>query len=114
MKLNQKNKISPSGNKMPRFNIYWIWMALAVAILAWGILGGENVIQEKDPSLGVEDFAYFAAACPACFFHLGCGDPDHPEGSILHSCHFRADEGCIPLGIQLQVANVLRALDALA
>ena len=28
---------------MPRFNIYWIWMALAVAILAWGILGGENV-----------------------------------------------------------------------
>ncbi len=43
MKLNQKNKISPSGNKMPRFNIYWIWMALAVAILAWGILGGENV-----------------------------------------------------------------------
>lgn len=81
---------------------------------AAGILGGENVIQEKDPSLGVEDFAYFAAACPACFFHLGCGDPDHPEGCILHSCHFRADEGCIPLGVQLQVANVLRALDALA
>ena len=43
MKINQNNKISPSGNKMPRFNIYWIWMALAVAILAWGILGNENV-----------------------------------------------------------------------
>lgn len=77
---------------------------------AAGILGGENVVVEKDPSLGVEDFAYFAAARPACFFHLGCGDDSHPEGRILHSCHFRADERCIPLGIQLQVANVLRAL----
>lgn len=48
MKLNQNNNISPSGNKMPKFNIYWIWMALAVAILAWGILGNENVTHEAN------------------------------------------------------------------
>lgn len=48
MKLNQNNNISPSGNKTPRFNIYWIWMALAVAILAWGILGNENVTHEAN------------------------------------------------------------------
>lgn len=33
---------------MPKFNIYWIWMALAVAILAWGILGNENVTHEAN------------------------------------------------------------------
>lgn len=77
---------------------------------AAGILGAENVIQEKDPSLGVEDFAYFAAARPACFFHLGCADTD-PASRVLHSCHFRADERCIPLGIELQAANALRALE---
>ena len=48
MKLNQNNNTSPSGNKMPKFNIYWIWMALAVAILAWGILGNENVTHEAN------------------------------------------------------------------
>ncbi len=48
MKINQNNNISPSGNKMPKFNIYWIWMALAVAILAWGILGNENVTHEAN------------------------------------------------------------------
>ena len=81
---------------------------------AAGILGEENVIPENVPSLGVEDFAYFAAARPGCFFHLGCGDTEHPESRVLHSCHFRADERCIPLGIQLQVSNVLRVLETYA
>lgn len=73
------------------------------------LLGAENVVLETDPSLGVEDFAYFAAAKPACFFHLGCADAD-PASRVLHSCHFRADERCIPLGIELQAANALAAL----
>lgn len=70
------------------------------------ILGAENVILRKSPSLGVEDFAYFAAARPSCFYHLGCAAGD-PERSVLHSRFFDIDENCIPIGIELQTANVL-------
>ena len=80
---------------------------------AEAILGRENVILRKEPSLGVEDFAYFAAERPACFFHLGCGT-DIPESRFVHSCYFRVDEDCIPLGIRLQTENVLRVMQELA
>ena len=54
----------------------------------------------------MEDFAYFAAARPSCFYHLGCAAGD-PERSVLHSRFFDIDENCIPIGIELQTANVL-------
>ena len=31
------------GGKRPKFNIYWVWMILAVVILSWGLLGNEKV-----------------------------------------------------------------------
>ena len=72
-------------------------------------IGAGNVILEKEPSLGVEDFAYFAAARPSCFFHLGCAHEDE-KSRLLHSCYFKADESCIPLGIELQTENVLKII----
>lgn len=73
------------------------------------ILGSENVILSKEASLGVEDFAYFAAERPACFFRLGCGDKG-PKTRFVHSCYFSVDEKCIPIGIELQAENVLRII----
>lgn len=73
-------------------------------------LGEDNVITLKVPSLGVEDFAYFAAARPGCFFHLGCAH-EEPERRVGHSCFFDLDERCIPLGIELQAANVLSLME---
>jgi len=78
---------------------------------ASGILGADKVRELTVPSLGVEDFAYFAAARPACFFHLGCAVED-PRQCVAHSCYFDLDERCIPIGIELQAANVLRLLNA--
>lgn len=77
---------------------------------ASGILGADNVKELDVPSLGVEDFAYFAAARPACFFHLGCAVED-PKRCVAHSCFFDLDERCIPIGIALQAANVLRLME---
>ena len=77
---------------------------------ASGILGADNVKELNVPSLGVEDFAYFAAARPACFFHLGCAVED-PKRCVAHSCYFALDERCIPVGIELQAANVLRLMN---
>ena len=74
------------------------------------VLGAENVIQRKEPTMGVEDFAYFAAARKSCFFHLGCAFENEPQ-RIAHNSRFDINEQCIPLGIELQVANVLRLLE---
>ena len=72
-------------------------------------LGSGSVALLKVPSLGVEDFAYFAAERPGCFFHLGCAHAEEKR-RVGHSCFFDIDERCIPVGIELQVANVLRVL----
>ena len=72
-------------------------------------LGSGSVALLKVPSLGVEDFAYFAAERPGCFFHLGCAHAEEKR-RVGHSCFFDIDEHCIPVGIELQVANVLRVL----
>ena len=73
------------------------------------LLGAENVVIDNVPSLGTEDFAYFAAARPACFFHLGCALPEERH-NVAHSPYFDLDPRCIPLGIELQSANVLSLL----
>ena len=40
MKLNTGNEMPPQlGGKRPKFNIYWVWAAVAVVILSWGLLG---------------------------------------------------------------------------
>ena len=70
------------------------------------LLGAEATVLRRVPSLGVEDFAYFAAERPACFFHLGAGTGD-PRHDVAHSSSFNIDERCIPLGICLQALNVL-------
>ena len=72
-------------------------------------LGSGSVALLKVPSLGVEDFAYFAAERPVCFFHLGCAHAEEKR-RVGHSCFFDIDERCIPVAIELQVANVLRVL----
>ncbi|MEA4965823.1 MAG: M20 family metallopeptidase [Oscillospiraceae bacterium] len=74
------------------------------------LLGEENVVELPAPSMGVEDFSYFAAARPACFFHLGCRPSLESPRLVAHSCQFDVDDGCIPIGIAIQVENVLRLL----
>ena len=44
MAFNQNN-LSPRLGGRPKFNIYWIWAAIAVILLAWSILGSGDVAQ---------------------------------------------------------------------
>lgn len=73
---------------------------------ATALLGADSTVQRRVPSLGVEDFAFFAAERPACFFHLGAGTGD-PRHDVAHSSSYDIDERCIPIGICLQALNVL-------
>ena len=77
------------------------------------LLGGENVFREEVPELGCEDFSYFAAARPACYFHLGCSSPEAApdQRPVLHNSCFQIDEHCMMTGVALQVKNVLALLE---
>lgn len=86
------------------------WVVDVVRRTGSALLGTENVVELDAPSMGVEDFSYFAAARPGCFFHLGCSQSKEAPCAAAHSCHFYADDDCIPVGIAIQTENVLKLL----
>lgn len=74
------------------------------------LLGEENVKLISRPSLGVEDFAYFAKAVPGAFFRLGVRNE---EKGIVHNVHtpfFNLDENSLKIGVAMQVWNVFSFL----
>lgn len=75
-------------------------------------IGEEHIALMKYPSLGVEDFAYFAKERPACFYHLGVGF-EGKEITPLHSAKFRLNEDAVPLGVRLQAGAVLDLMQKL-
>ena len=78
-----------------------------VADAARTVLGDESVVSFEPLMVG-EDVSYFLEARPGCFFLLGGA----PEGSpvLHHTAEFRIDERCLPIGLQVMSAAVLRML----
>jgi len=62
------------------------------------LLGKENVIWGNEPSMGGDDFAYFAEKVPSTYFRLGCGNEEKGIIYPLHNAKFDVDEDCIPIG----------------
>ncbi len=75
------------------------------------LLGAEGVVLEQEPHLGVEDFAYFAAERPSCFFHLGTYHEKLGERVGAHNSGFTVDEDALITGVALQVENVLALME---
>lgn len=75
------------------------------------LVGKQNVIINNIPSLGVEDFAYFAKEVPSCFYNLGC--KNESKGIIYpgHNNKFDVDEESIYYGVLLQVYSVITWLN---
>lgn len=73
------------------------------------LLREENVIVNNVPSLGVEDFAYFAGERPSCFYNLGTSGS--PETSFPgHNGYFDIDEESLKVGINLNTLYAIRFL----
>ncbi len=75
------------------------------------LLGEKNVKVIDQASLGGEDFSFFAEAAPGAFFRLGARNE---AKGIVHGGHtekFNVDEACLPVGVALQVQNVLSFLN---
>lgn len=69
---------------------------LAGRVHGWcvDLLGPERVELLTRPSMGAEDFAYFAEARPAAYLRLGCRDAARSAG--LHTAFFDFDETLLP------------------
>ena len=61
-------------------------------------LGPERVV-EFERAMGSEDFAFYGALVPACFFFLGLGPPGGRPGPLLHTAEFDFDDAAIPAGV---------------
>lgn len=61
-------------------------------------VGAENVITSP-PTMGGEDFAYFANEVPGFYFRLGVVKPGTTSGG-LHTPDFRADDSAVPVGMK--------------
>jgi amidohydrolase len=62
-------------------------------------------LRELPPTMGGEDFAYFANEVPGFFFRLGIDAPGTVNGPH-HSPTFRADDGSVPVGMRA-MSNLL-------
>ena len=66
---------------------------------------GADHVKKLPPTMGGEDFAYFALEVPGFFYRLGI----HKEGTVTgphHSPTFRADDASVPIGMRV-MSNVL-------
>lgn len=65
------------------------------------LLGKENVIIAKEPSMGGEDFAYYLERKPGCFIWLGAGH--HDDDPYNHNPLFNPDEKAFLNGVALHI-----------
>jgi amidohydrolase len=71
-------------------------------------LGKDNVVAVR-PTMGGEDFSYFAQRVPGFYFRLGTVKPGTHSGG-LHTPDFRADDSAVPVGIRAMSQLVVEFL----
>ena len=63
------------------------------------ILGKENVTEMPQPSMGSEDFAWFAEKVPAA--HLRIGSRIDGLDTAIHKANYDCNELAIPIGVRV-------------
>ncbi len=72
---------------------------------------GAGNVREIEPTMGGEDFAYFANEIPGFYFRLGQVAPGTTSGDH-HTPTYRADDSMIPIGIRAMAGLVLDYLSS--
>jgi len=73
------------------------------------VVGSQNINVYDKPSMGSEDFAFFAGRVPSVYYGLGCRSEDMGMRHG-HTPDFDIDEGCMPYGVAAHCALTLRML----
>lgn len=80
-----------------------------VLSVAREMLGPGNVIEMPAPSMGSEDYAWFAELVPSA--HLRIGSKIEGHETAIHRTDYRLNEAVIPLATRLMARAVLEFLD---
>ena len=75
------------------------------------VLDEKNIIVNNVPSLGVEDFSYFASCVPSCFYNLGIRNEEKGIIYPLHNNKFDVDEEAISYGVLIQTLATINYLN---
>ena len=70
---------------------------------------GDIVINWEEPSMGGEDFAYFAQKVPSNFFYLGTGNEEKGITKPIHNSHFEIDEDALIVGVGVYLSYLFGA-----
>lgn len=74
--------------------------------------GADALAAAEEPAMTAEDFSGYLQAYKGAFFWLGATKPGAPVYP-LHNSHFAIDENCLPIGAELMVSLVCRAMGVL-
>jgi amidohydrolase len=77
--------------------------------VARDMLGEKNVIEMPSPSMGSEDYAWFAEQIPSA--HLRIGSKIEGHETAIHRTDYRLNEDAIPLATRLMTRAVLEFLE---
>jgi amidohydrolase len=81
----------------------------AVREAAAAIVGEDSVV-EVSPTMGAEDFSYFASECPGTFFRVGVRNEEKGITYPGHHPHFDIDEDALPIGTAVMAFSAWRLL----
>lgn len=70
-------------------------------------MNGGLVDEDVEPVMGAEDFSFYGAEVPACFYWMGIKDPAKEEFISVHHPKFNFNDEAIPIGIQAMTALAL-------
>ncbi|MBK8855897.1 MAG: amidohydrolase [Saprospiraceae bacterium] len=70
---------------------------------------GENNVLVMNPTMGAEDFSFYAVQVPGLFYFLGARHPeiDALDATLHHTPDFKIDENSFPLGMSSLIQLVL-------
>ncbi|MBN1343688.1 MAG: amidohydrolase, partial [Phycisphaerae bacterium] len=80
------------------------------AAVGEGVVGAGKVIRIEPPSMGGEDFAYFAQRVPAAMWRLGIRPPGVAKSPGLHTPKFDFNDEAIEIAIRMYCGLVKRFL----
>ena len=70
-------------------------------------IGDEFVSDDANPTMGGEDFAYYGAECPSCFYQLGLIPDGKDSYPSVHTPVFDFNDNAIEVGVKLMTALAL-------
>lgn len=84
--------------------------AKLVAVTAAEVLGSARVSTQARPSMGAEDFSFFAERVPATYWRLGVGQCPSAQRPMLHQPTYNFPDAALETGIRMHCEVAARFL----